>query len=295
MCIFVCFCTKAVHLELVSSLTTEAFLATLKRFIARRGKPSDIFSDNGTNFVGAVKEMREVKRFLLGTEDFLKSNLRNEQIEWHFMPPRSPNFGGLWEAGVKSVKSHIKRIVGNRVFTFEAFSTILSQIEAVLNSRPLSPLSADPSDFNPLTPAHFLIGRSLTSIPERNYINVHEARLNAYAKYQQIYQQFWVQWSKSYISELQARSKWTTNQQQVIQVGCMVLLKEENLPPLKWALGRISAIHPGADDVIRVVTVRLPSGKTMKRPVSKVCTSHILKPLVSTVIVYLFLCYCSLL
>lgn len=271
MCIFVCFCTKAVHLELVSSLTTEAFLATLKRFIARRGKPSDIFSDNGTNFVGAVKEMREVKRFLLGTEDFLKSNLRNEQIEWHFMPPRSPNFGGLWEAGVKSVKSHIKRIVGNRVFTFEAFSTILSQIEAVLNSRPLSPLSADPSDFNPLTPAHFLIGRSLTSIPERNYINVHEARLNTYAKYQQIYQQFWAQWSKSYISELQARSKWTTNQQQAIQVGCMVLLKEENLPPLKWPLGRISAIHPGADDVIRVVTVRLPSGKTMKRPVSKVC------------------------
>lgn len=271
LCIFVCFCTKAVHLELVSGLSTEAFLATLKRFVARRGKPSDIYSDNGTNFIGTAREMKELKGFLSGSNEFIKHNLQNDQIEWHFIPPRTPNFGGLWEAGVKSVKSHIKRIVGNRKLTFEGFSTVLSQIEAVLNSRPLSPLSSDPTDFNPLTPAHFLIGRSLTSVPEGNYINIKEARLNTYQKYQQIYQQFWSQWSKAYIGELQGRTKWVKTAHEAIQPGLMVLLKEDHMPPLQWSLGRIVDVHPGADGVVRVVTVKLPSGKTLKRPTTKVC------------------------
>lgn len=142
-----CIATKAIHLELVSALTTKAFLDTFKRFIARRGKPAAIYSDNATNFVGAAKELREL--FQCAVSDTITNFSANERIAWHFIPPRSPHFGGLWEAGVKSTKIHLNRVLGNALLTFENFCTVLTQIEAVLNSRPISPLSDDPNDLNP--------------------------------------------------------------------------------------------------------------------------------------------------
>ncbi|GFV26887.1 integrase catalytic domain-containing protein, partial [Trichonephila clavipes] len=161
--IFVCLASKAVHLEIVSDLTTDAFLATLKRFVARRGKCATISSDNAKNFVGAN---RELKRF---HEEKLSSYLSSEGISWNFMPPRASNFGGLWEAGVKSFKFYLKRAVGNLKMTLEEFLTIITQIERILNSRPITPLSDDIDDLEVLTPGHFLIGRPITSISEPNF------------------------------------------------------------------------------------------------------------------------------
>lgn len=150
-----CFVTKAVHLELVSDLTTEAFLAALRRFFARRGLSKTIYSDNGTTFQGAKSELA---RFLKDQSSEFISELSNQFVDWVFIPPpRAPHFGGLWEAGVKSVKHHLKRVIGETSLTFEQFTTVLCQVEACLNSRPLSPLSSHPSDLQPLTPAHFLV------------------------------------------------------------------------------------------------------------------------------------------
>ena len=164
--LFVCLAVKAVHLELVTSLSTEAFLAAFRRFISRRGKPSSMFSDNGTNFVGANRELRQ---FISKDEhnDIVRKALQQDQIEWHFMPQKASHFGGLWEAGVKSVKYHLRRVVGDVGLTFEEMSTVLCQIEACLNSRPLTAISTDPSDLQALTPGHFLIGEPLNR-PSKN-------------------------------------------------------------------------------------------------------------------------------
>ncbi|XP_030760561.1 uncharacterized protein LOC115885714 [Sitophilus oryzae] len=146
ICLFVCFTTKALYVELVSDLTTHAFLAALRRFIARRGRCNQIFSDRGTNFVGAKSEI------LKCTEDACVE----ENLTWTFNPPSSPHFGGLWEAGVKSFKTHLFRVIGDQRLTYEDLYTVLVQIEALLNSRPLCPLSSDPNDLSALTPGHFL-------------------------------------------------------------------------------------------------------------------------------------------
>ncbi|XP_026462792.1 uncharacterized protein LOC113365449 [Ctenocephalides felis] len=271
ICLFICFSTRAIHLELVSDLTSECFLATLRRFIARRGKPTNIYSDNGTNFVGASSEIKRLANFLRKTNlsNVMKS-LSDDGINWHFIPAKSPHFGGIWEAGIKSCKSHLKRILGNACLTFEDFYTILAQIEAILNSRPISPLSSDPNDLNPLTPGHFLIGKSLTSIPDPNVLDIPENRLGRYQHLQRLAQHFWKRWHKEYISELQSRTKRTGRANQSLKVGTMVLLREDNVPPLNWQLGRIIEVHPGLDKEVRVVTVKVQNN-VFKRAATKVC------------------------
>ncbi|XP_018377653.1 PREDICTED: uncharacterized protein LOC108770516 [Trachymyrmex cornetzi] len=135
--IFVCTSTKAVHLEMVTNLSTEAFMASLRRFTSRRDLCSQILSDNGTNFVGATRHLNELYEFLAEKQDAIKSELAEQRIEWYFIPPRAPNFGGLWEAMVKSTKRHLYTVTEGCILTYEEYSTLLSQIEAVLNSRPL--------------------------------------------------------------------------------------------------------------------------------------------------------------
>lgn len=167
-CLFVCLATKAIHIELAGDLTTETFLAAIRRFISRRGKPKLICSDNGTNFIGAYAEINNVIQFLKASEPRFKTELSSDNISWKFNPPSAPNFGGLWEAAVKSMKCHVRKIVGNINLTFEELYTVMVQVEGILNSRPLVSMSSDSSDYNPLTPAHFLIGRPIVSLPERN-------------------------------------------------------------------------------------------------------------------------------
>ncbi|XP_018406510.1 PREDICTED: uncharacterized protein LOC108782682 [Cyphomyrmex costatus] len=151
---FVCFATKAVHIELVSDLTTDTFLAAFKRFISRRKKPSHMWADNGTTFVGSHHRLREVSNFLEKecTQNEIQLFLREQQITWNFIPPNAPHCGGLWEAAIKSAKFYSYRIIGNAHLTFEEMQTILCDIEAILNSRPIAPLSKDPNDLAYLNP-----------------------------------------------------------------------------------------------------------------------------------------------
>ena len=167
-CVFVSLSVKAAHLELVSDLTSSAFIACLRRFVARRGKPSLIMSDDGTDFVGANRELKEFCQFFEDqkTQQAISEFCSNIHITWKFIPERAPHFGGLWEATVKSMKKHLKRVVGDHRLSFEELSTVLTQIEACLNSRLLTPLPNSEDCLEALTPGHFLIGRSLESIPD---------------------------------------------------------------------------------------------------------------------------------
>ncbi|XP_038106655.1 uncharacterized protein LOC119766280 [Culex quinquefasciatus] len=237
--------TKCIHIELVSNLTTDAFIAALHRFVARRGLPSDVYSDNATNFAGASSELHELYALLTQqlTKDALQEFCLPKEIRWHFIPPRSPHVGGLWEAGVKSAKHLIKRNAGETKLTEEEWSTLLTQIEGILNSRPLVPQTADPGDLNVITPGHLLIGRPFNAIPEPAYDQLKPGTLTRWQHLQKMRADFWKRWSAGYLSELQQRQKWN-KQHTVVMEGDLVLLKEENVPALQWRLGRVVKVHP---------------------------------------------------
>ncbi|XP_062537976.1 uncharacterized protein LOC134206287 [Armigeres subalbatus] len=256
---------------MVSDQTTEGFIAALRRLVARRGRPEIIMCDNARYFVGAKRELDQLRR-LFNSQAFTRSipqAAANEGIHFKFIPPRSPNFGGLWEAAVKSMKFHLKRTLGTSIVTPDEFSTLLSQIEACLNSRPLTPVSNDPTDLDILTPGHFLIHRPMTAVLEPSLKDLKESSLSRWQRVQCYLQIIWRKWSTSYLSDLQNRTKWIVEKKN-LAVDTMVLLKDENQPPLRWPLGRIVEIHHGNDGNVRVVKVRTQDG-LYTRAVSKIC------------------------
>ncbi|XP_062557114.1 uncharacterized protein LOC134221972 [Armigeres subalbatus] len=248
--VFICLCTKAVHLELVSDLTTDRFIQALRRFSARRGKCEDLYSDNGTNFVGARNKLKELDE-LLRTKEHREGVARHcseQGTRWHFNPPSAPHFGGLWEAAVRSAKIHLVKVVGETPLSPEDFTTLLVQIEGCLNSRPLTPMSDDPNDLEPLTPSHFLIGSSLQSLPDPDLENVKLNRLDRFQLMQKLLQDFWKRWRREYLCQLQGRNKrWKPPIK--VDIGGLVIIREDNQPPMKWKLGRITAVHPGTDGI----------------------------------------------
>ncbi|XP_018365332.1 PREDICTED: uncharacterized protein LOC108762706 [Trachymyrmex cornetzi] len=272
LAIFVCLATKAVHFELVSDLTATAFLNALKRFISRRGKCIALYSDNGTTFVGANNQLVDLKKHLLKetTQKQIHEYLAEQFIEWKFIPPYSPHVGGIWEAAVKSAKTHMRKIVGTHLLYFEELYTILTQIEACLNSRPITPISEDTTDFEALTPGHFIIGEAITVIPDRDFNQTPSNHLTRYQVLSQLKQHFWKRWSSEYMSQLQQRFKWKTRKCLKLKIGTMVLVKDERTPPMIWPLGRITEVHPGPDGIIRLVTVRTKQGSS-KRTLPKIC------------------------
>ena len=261
LALFVCFSTKALHLELASDMTTKTFLAAFRRFVSRRGLPSVMYSDNGTNFTGAANELKTLVKQLSVDEDLFDFSAQRNVV-WKFNPPAAPHFGGLWEAGVKGVKAHLKRIVGNSVLTFEELTTVLAQIEACLNSRPLTLLSSDPNDLRPLTPGHFLTGDSLLATPSPRLLQANSGSLRRWDLVQKMVQDFWARWRHEYLNTLQLRKKWHDAGSE-LHIGDVVLLTDESAPS-SWPLALVQDLHPGADGVARVATVRV-GDKTYRR------------------------------
>ncbi len=270
ICVFVALSVKAIHLELVSDLTSAAFIACLRRFIARRGKPSTIWSDHGSNFVGAARELAEFADFLkqqrVNTEitDFCTT----QGIEWSFIPEHAPHFGGLWESAVRSVKTHLKRVLRDTRLTFEEYATVLTQVEACLNSRPLAPLSDERDCIEALTPGHFLIGRPVESLPDPPASFQSVSVLRRWNLCQIIVRHFWQRWSTDYFTTLRKFAKWHRRNRNA-QIGDLVLMKEDGVVPTKWPLGKVVSLHPGKDGVVRVVKVKTSSGM-YTRPVTKI-------------------------
>lgn len=256
---------------LCRDLTSEAFVATLRRFIARRGCPSLICSDNGTNFVGAKRELRELYEFVPQpeTERIIMDVCSSHGIEWRFIPEHSPHFGGPWEAAVKSTKTHLRRVMGDVKLTFEELSTVLAQIEACLNSRPLVPLnSPDEDGVEVLTPGHFLIGRPLSALPDPSSCYRPVSLVQRWHLCQNLVHHFWQRWSAEYLSSLNKHNKWHYPARN-LEVGDVVVLKGDNTLPTRWPLARVVQVHRRNDGLVRVATVKTARG-TYKRPANKI-------------------------
>jgi len=229
-----------------------------------------MYSDNATTFVGAQKQIKEFYDFIKSKEVLgeIELFLREHQTTWSFIPPNAPNFGGLWEAAVKSTKFHLTRIVGTAHLTFEELQTILCEIESILNSRPLLPLSSDPNDMTYLTPGHFLVGTPLNSFPTPNLNDVNTNRLLRWELIEQMRQHFWSRWSSEYLNSLQERHKWQKCKGQQLEPGQLVIIKQQGLAPLQWLMGRIEQVHPGSDNIVRSATIKTIKGSYV-RPISK--------------------------
>lgn len=266
--VFVCFSTKAIHLELTSDISTNAFLAAFARFFSRRGCPSALYSDNGKSFVGAANILnRDQVNFLSDVRKGLLSENTFQNLAWHFNPPGAPHMGGLWEAGVKSFKSHLKKITHSQKFTYEEFYTMLTRIEACLNSRPLCPINDDPSELNPLTPGHFLVGSPLLVPPEPDFSNRSIGFVNRWQKLKILHHMFAIRWKEEYLKELHKRNKWQYPQRD-FSPNDLVVIRCDNLPPTQWQLGRIEKVMPGSDSRVRVAQVRTSRGLIV-RPIVK--------------------------
>lgn len=266
ICIFVCYAVKAVHLELVADLTKEAYIAALNRFIARRGKPQVITSDNGTTFVGACNQIYKLLR-----DSNISEYLADLGIEFKFVPAYTPHFNGISEAAVKSTKAHLNKILSLTHLTFEEMTTCLTQIESILNSRPLTPLSSDPCDLAALTPSHFLIGRPLTSIPglTQSLDVVTINRLERYRRVEVLKNHFWSRFSLEYVPLLQQKTKWQHSTGQ-LKNNALVLIQDKTMPPLLWLLGRITKVYKGTDGEVRVADIKTKKG-TLRRACNTIC------------------------
>ncbi|XP_053691451.1 uncharacterized protein LOC128739969 [Sabethes cyaneus] len=254
--IFICFSTRAVHIELVGDLSTAAFLAALRRLVARRGIICELHSDNATAFKGAAHALNKVYR-MLKLEEPERNKIfdwcANHGIKWKFIPPRAPHFGGLWEAAVKSTKFYL-----------------LKSVEMCLNSRPITPIPSESSDLEALTPGHFLVGSNLQAVSEPPLISIPANRLNHWEQTQQHVQRIWARWYPEYLQQLQSRASNSCSPPVKIEPGRIVVVREDNVPPTKWPLAKITAIHPGKDGIVRVVTLKTAAADNVVRPVAKI-------------------------
>ena len=263
-------------METVTTLTKEDCLDAIKNFTARRGLPEKIYSDNSRTFIG-TREQIEFRKLLMNKEfkELVDAFTTGHQIDWLTIPPRTPHFGGLREAAIKSMKRHFYRTVGTTKMSFENFTTLITQIEAILNSRPLIAPSSDANDPSALTPAHFLIRRPLTALPEPSQED-NRTLSRRFKSINNIVRQFWKKWSVDFLTTLQHRPKWHDNKQQHA-VNELVIIKEDNTPAMLWQLARITKLFDGKDKIVRLVQVKTQMGLYI-RPVSRLVPMEKEKP-----------------
>lgn len=279
--IFVCMCTRAVHIDIVADLSSAAFISCYERFVASRGPCTKMYSDNGTSFVGAQRHIKEAFDKFTAPENI--EILNRKGTKWTFISPASPHQGGIYEAAVKSAKYHITRVIGHQKYVYDDYLTLLKKIEAILNSRPLYAPTDDPFDVPVITPAHLVLGRQIICPPPINappQTNFSAQRVRN--EQHKMIESFWKSWSADYlVPSLISRKKWQKVEENV-KVGQMVLVKDDNLPPSCWQLGKIIELLPSKDGLVRSVVIETANKnnnasaykkKTTKltRAVQKVC------------------------
>ncbi|XP_062714751.1 uncharacterized protein LOC134291259 [Aedes albopictus] len=262
--LFTCLTIRAIHLELVSSLSTECCKMAIRRFIARRGSPKEIYSDRGTNFVGVSGELREQ---LKGITQELAATFTNTVTQWRFNPPAAPHMGGSWERMVRSVKCALASVSVERKPSEEVLVTLLVEAESVVNSRPLTYIPIETSDHEALTPNCFLmLSTSGVNQPPTQLVDDKQALRSSWFLHQRLLDQFWTRWVKEYLPTITKRTKWFVDTKPV-SAGDLVIIVEDRLRN-GWIRGRVLRVFPGRDGRCRSANVKTSSG-VLRRPVSK--------------------------
>lgn len=266
-CLFTCLTVRAVHIEIADSLDTDAFLNALRRFISRRGHPKIIRSDNGTNFCAGERELREA----IGhwNQRKIGNYLQQRNVKWIFNPPAAPHMGGVWERMVQSTKKILKALVKEQVLTDESLRTLVTEVEGILNSRPLTSNNDHPNDLEPLTPNDLLLFRSNKNIPPGVFSKTDNYCKRRWRQVQYLTNLFWKRWLKEYLPTLQQKGKWTQVKRNLAP-GDLVLVAEDNVHRGQWPLGRVIEVYFGKDGYARSAKIKTRSTQLV-RPISKLC------------------------
>ena len=276
-CIFVCFNSRAVHIEDASSLKTDTFIQASRRFLSVRGCPKEIWSDNGTNVTGAEKELRRSVQDL--NEERIKRELYFHEVKWYqcalpkwrFQPPAASHISGVWERLIRSVRRVMNAILGNQssLVGLETLRTIFAEVVSILNSRPICPASDDPNDLDPLTPNHFLLQRQNLLVPPGVFSSQELFSRKQWRHAQFLTNCFWSRWIREYVLTLQRRHKWLLNRRN-LAVNDLVLVVDNTAPRCRWLLGRVMKVFPGEDARVRSAEVKTKHSKLI-RPITKLC------------------------
>ena len=271
ICLFTCASTRAVHLEVVTDLSEKTFLQAFRRFAARRSLPRLIMSDNASTYMSASKELEK-----LFQSPTLKAILMKKGTTWRFIPKRAPWYGGFWERLIGMVKVSLKKVLGRAFITLTALQTIIVEVEATLNDRPLTYLSSNTEDPEPLTPSHLLCGRRIAPLPHPLTEDDESSDPDYYTSNQMrsivdrqgiLLRHFQSRWKKEYLTALREFHRHTGTNEQTVSVGDVVQI-HDNVPRSQWKLAVIEGVNRGDDGFVRSVTVRTASGRT-NRPIAR--------------------------
>lgn len=265
-CLFTCMHTRSVHLEMADSLDTCSFINAFRRFTARRGVCEELWTDNGTNFVGAEREMREFIEHWNCAQ--LEVEFRQDNIKWHFLPPGASHMAGVWERLVRSTKRALYAVLQDTLANDDVLNTALAETERILNGRPLCSVSDDPRDLEVLTPNHFLIQRNFANLPP-GLFDQSDMYRSRWRQVQYIADCIWKRFVQEYIPSLQERAKWLKGRRNA-EIGDIVLISDEILPRGQWLVGRIVRVNASSDGRVRSATVKTRASK-LTRPVNKLC------------------------
>jgi hypothetical protein len=252
--LFTCAVYRAVHFELVQSLTTEAFIQALRRFIARRGRVSILYSDNGKNFVGTNNKLKALEW------DKIVTYSTAQKITWKFIPPTAAWWGGWWERMVGMLKKLLRRILGKSVVDYEELLTILCDCESVINDRPLTYIHDDPAELVPLTPAMFIHGDGNSETPDLDCVD--RSSLIKRIKYlQKLRENLKQRFRNEYLALLVHKG---VRRNDVISIGDIVLIGHDNVRRIDWPLGIVLELYPGKDNIPRVARLRTAQGERIR-------------------------------
>ena len=269
--IFTCLTTRAINLEIAHSLNTASCIMAIRRFIARRGTPLEIISDRGTNFVGASRELGAALKSV--NQEELMTAFCGPNMKWTFNPPGAPHFGGCWERLVRSVKSVLEKFDLPRRPTDEVLASTFTEIETIINSRPLTYVPLDNEMAGPITPNHLLLGSSNGSKPS-NALHEGPAAVKSGWKAVQLNADiFWKKWVAEYLPTLTRRTKWF-QPVRPIQEGDIVIVVDNTLPRNSWPKGRVKSVVCAKDGQVRQATVETSSGIYV-RPAHKIAVLDI--------------------
>jgi hypothetical protein len=238
----------------------------MRRFIARRGHPEVMRSDNGTNFVTGEKELRNAIEGW--NQEKLHKFLLQQHIKWIFNSPAASHQGGVWERCIRTVRKVLKGLFKQQVLDDEGLTTLMCEAESIVNSRPLTKVSDDPNDAEALTPNHLLLLRSGPSFPPGIFTKEERYSRRRWRQIQYLADIFWRRWVKEYLPTLQKRQKWNKPRRN-FQLGDIVLIVDENYPRCSWPLGRITEVKSGKDGYVRRVSLKTKS-TILERPINKI-------------------------
>ena len=258
---------RAINLEILPNLSPDAFIDALRRFICRRGQPTRLVSDNGTNFVGAYRQLGDALKEHSGNSK-LRAYLQQASIQWSFNPPAASHMGGVWERLIRSVRRAFNATTRNVTLDDYELQTVMCEIEAVVNSRPITHVSDDKNDDEPLTPSHLLsLGR--TASPPPAVGSAGDQYRRRWRFIQHLIDRFWKRWTREYLPTIQHRQKWLRDSPNT-HVGDIVLVMDELTHRNHWPMGRIVKVNVGRDGVIRSCDIKTEKG-CCTRPVTKLC------------------------